>query len=235
MNRNSTRRRAENRRTFASKTFAATTFFGTSLIAATLLVAPANAETDLPGLPAGGATESASIEATNETLRTDRLDVTVAKIAGANGIIGTADVDMDIWVGEVEMKGRKAIWVELIDGYGEVIYDAEVRKNETHLLPDGRAIVVRALAEDAPVIAKADNGRVAPDANLVVTRRVVDKDAYKATVEFLEEKEPADDATALMKVARFGDQIWTSVAAFFSSAADNVRFAFQWIVKAIAA
>ena len=210
------------------------------VIAAALLALPASAEMNgaKPLIVNAGPITSepaiASASATNETLRSDRLAVTVAKIAGANGIIGDAGSDMDIWVGEVEVKGRKTVWVELIDSYGEVIYDAEVAKNETHLLPDGRAIVVRALAEDAPVIAKANAERVETDARLVITRRVVDEGERSTSVEFLEEN-PRKEPSAMVAVAQFGTLVWNVVAALFTEAVSNVRYAFSWIVNALTA
>lgn len=176
-----------------------------------------------------------SIEAeTNKAVRSDRLAVTVANFAGPKGLAAHSKRDMDIWVGEVELKGRKAIWVELIDSHGEVIYDAEVATNETHLLPDGRAIVVRTL-EDAPtVVAKADVNRIETDAQLVITRRVVDSADNNASIEFLQETEK-HDPSAMVAVAGFGERVWAAVTGFFSAAASNVRFAFSWIVSAFTA
>ncbi|WP_146177387.1 hypothetical protein [Breoghania corrubedonensis] len=175
---------------------------------------------------------------TNANGRGDRLAVTVARVAGHEDA-ADATRNMDIWVGEVSLKGRKAVWVELIDDYGEVVYDAEVKKNETHLLPDGRAIVVRALP-DGTQIAKVDSRRVASDANLVVTRRVVDENDTPTSVEFFEEKtqdnthhENAD--TALVALARFGERVWEAVTAFVSGTADNIRYAFRWVMDVVAA
>ena len=203
--------------------------------------ASARAETDLSqALAATTNAETSTIVdgMTNADGRGDRLAVTVARVAGHEGAAETTR-DMDIWVGEVELKGRKTVWVELIDKYGEVVYDAEVKRNETHLLPDGRAIVVRALP-DGTRVAKADQQRVASDANLVVTRRVVEEDSEPTSVEFFEEKahdstKPADEDSALVAVARFGERVWQSVTAFFAGAADNVRYAFRWIYDTVAA
>ncbi|MDJ0929715.1 hypothetical protein [Breoghania sp.] len=172
---------------------------------------------------------------TNSQGRGDRLAVTVARVAGHQGTAESTR-DMNIWVGEVELKGRKTVWVELIDKYGEVVYDAEVKKNETYLLPDGCAIVVRALP-DGTQIAELNTERVASDANLVVTRRVVEKDQEPTSVEFFEEQ--ATDATqprepekesALVVLAHFGERVWASITAFVSGAADNIRYTFRWIV-----
>ena len=70
----------------------------------------------------------------------DNLAVTVASATPEEA--DPLESELTIWVGEIEIQGRKTVWVELIDSYGEVIYDSEVGTNETHLLPDGRAIVV---------------------------------------------------------------------------------------------
>ena len=204
--------------------------------------APAAAETDLSQALASVSdkTETSTIVdgITNANGRGDRLAVTVARVAGHEDV-SDATRDMDIWVGEVALKGRKAVWVELIDQYGEVVYDAEVRKNETHLLPDGRAIVVRALP-DGTQIAKVDNHRVASDANLVVTRRVVDKDNRPTSVEFFEEKTQdntshKDENSALVALARFGERVWHGITAFVSGTADNIRYAFRWVMDVVAA
>ncbi|WP_209001801.1 hypothetical protein [Stappia albiluteola] len=159
----------------------------------------------------------------------DKLAVTL----GASGLTGslTDETDYSIWVGEVELGGRKAVWVELIDDHGEVVYDSEVRQNETHLLPDGRAIVVRALQNEENAktrIAKQDESRVAPDARLVVTRRVVDDPANQSTIEFIEEK-PQREQSALTALADFGNHVWTSIVVVFHAAADSVKTAWSWL------
>lgn len=165
------------------------------------------------------------------TLPEDRLAVTV----GGSGVAQSSvdDSKYSIWVGEVELGGRKAVWVELIDEYGEVVYDSEVNRNETHLLPDGRAIVVRALDEgsaDETKVAKLDESRVAPDARLVVTRRVVNFEGGPAqtAIEFIEEK-PHQEKTALIALAEFGNNVWTAIMSAFETAADGVRVAWNWL------
>jgi hypothetical protein len=137
-----------------------------------------------------------------------------------------------IWVGEVERNGRKTVWVELIDDYGEVIYDSEVSRNETHLLPDGRAIAVRALdtSESATTVAKADQSRVAPDARLVVTRRIVDDPSQQTEIEFIEQK-PIEEPSTMMRVAAFGQMLWMKIVSSISVAADSVMVAWNWITE----
>ncbi len=159
----------------------------------------------------------------------DKLAVTV----GSSGLTGTIgdETEYSIWVGEVDLGGRKAVWVELIDDQGEVVYDSEVRQNETHLLPDGRAIVVKALISDEQkktVVAKQDESRVAPDARLVVTRRVIDDSDNQTAIEFIEEK-PQREQSALMALAEFGHHVWASIVVAFEVAADGVKVALSWL------
>ncbi|WP_349360230.1 hypothetical protein [Stappia sp.] len=168
----------------------------------------------------------------------DRLAVTLGTPAGA----ASGDEEYAIWVGEVELRGRKTVWVELIDRHGEVIYDSEVAHNETHLLPDGRAVVVRALldpqAEEPTAVAKTDQSRVAPDARLVVTRRVVDAPAVQTAIEFIEEiprEEPREDMTMMMRVAAFGERVWAAITGAMSAAADGVAVAWAWITQTLQA
>lgn len=158
----------------------------------------------------------------------DRLAVTLGTPQGTD-----EDGSYAIWVGEVERNGRKIVWVELIDDHGEVIYDSEVSQNETHLLPDGRAVVVRALgdAETSGVkVAKADQSRVAPDARLVVTRRVVDDPSLQTAIEFIEQS-PREEQGAMMRIATFGQAIWASIVASLTAAADGVLVAWDWITE----
>jgi hypothetical protein len=158
----------------------------------------------------------------------DRLAVTLGTPQGSD-----EDGSYAIWVGEVERNGRKIVWVELIDDHGEVIYDSEVSQNETHLLPDGRAVVVRALgdAETGGVkLAKADQSRVAPDARLVVTRRVVDDPSLQTAIEFIEQS-PREEQSTMMRIATFGQALWASIVASLTAAADGVMVAWDWITE----
>jgi hypothetical protein len=158
----------------------------------------------------------------------DRLAVTLGTPQGAD-----EESSYAIWVGEVERNGRKIVWVELIDDHGEVIYDSEVSQNETHLLPDGRAVVVRALGDpdgETTQVAKVDQSRVAPDARLVVTRRVVDDPSLQTAIEFIEQS-PREEPTAMMKIATFGQAVWTAIVASLTAAADGVVVAWNWITE----
>ncbi|MFN7168149.1 MAG: hypothetical protein ACK4NV_13955 [Pannonibacter sp.] len=159
----------------------------------------------------------------------DNLAVTVASAAP----LAEAGEDLSIWVGEVELDGRSAIWVELIDAEGEVIYNAEIGQNETHLLPDGRAIMVTALTSDTQV-AKIDTSRVPSETSNLVTRRVVDDQGDKSTVEFIEET-PRDRQPRLIEVARVGEAIWATLVSLFTGAAETVRTAWSWLVDTLQA
>lgn len=159
----------------------------------------------------------------------DNLAVTVASAAP----LAEAGEDLSIWVGEVELDGRSAIWVELIDAEGEVIYNAEIGQNETHLLPDGRAIMVTALTSDTQV-AKIDTSRVPSETSNLVTRRVVDDQGDKSTVEFIEET-PRDRQPRLIEVARVGEAIWATLVSLFTGAAETVRTAWSWLVETLQA
>jgi hypothetical protein len=165
------------------------------------------------------------------TIPDDRLAVTVASAKASEP--DPLNSELTIWVGEIEIEGRKTIWVELIDSYGEVIYDSEVGQNETHLLPDGRAVVVTSM-DPATTIAKEDTSRVESEGQLVITRRVVNEGEDATAVEFIEatktEKKP--DAQPMASV---GETIWTKIVAFFQAAADRVQVAWNWLVGTVSA
>ncbi len=168
----------------------------------------------------------------------DKLAVTVS--AASKDISDPLESDLSIWVGEVELEGRKLVWVELLDSYGEVIYESEIGRNITYLLPDGRAIVVRDLAPGTRVL-KADISRVPMEGQEVTTRRVVDRVEngieQHRSVEYVEER-PERDARApstMTTLARVGEEIWAAVSAFFSGAADRAQIAWAWLVDTIKA
>ncbi|MTH96685.1 hypothetical protein E1297_11865 [Roseibium sp. RKSG952] len=163
------------------------------------------------------------------TLPEDRLAVTVASASPQQA--DPLNSDLTIWVGEIELQGRNTIWVELIDTYGEVIYDSEVNTNETHLLPDGRAVVVRSLDPDTR-IAKKDVSRVPLDGQMLVTRRVVDDGDHSATVELIETKDE-QEKSPMLHLAEFGQSVWGSVLAIYKAAADRVQVAWSWLVDTI--
>ncbi len=143
--------------------------------------------------------------------------------------------EFSIWVGEVELRGRKMIWVELIDRHGEVVYDSEIRPNETHLLPNGRAIVIRDDSDDSNLIAKKITDRVIQEDHLIVTRRVVTGNDGKTTVEFIEEDEPKKPDNPLVAFAKAGEWMWSKVVAFFSATVETVRVAWTAISNVIGA
>lgn len=198
---------------------------GLALAAAIALLA-GSAGADLRAQTADAVLEKSDRE--TFLLPQDRLSVTLGTPQGE-----VEESSYAIWVGEVERQGRKTVWVELIDDHGEVVYDSEVAQNETHLLPDGRAVVVRAMLdpqEDQTRVAKTDQSRVAPDARLVVTRRVVDDPELQTTIEFIEET-PRSEPTAMMRIAAFGDALWGAILASLSAAADSIVVAWNWITE----
>lgn len=162
-------------------------------------------------------------------LEEDQLAVTVASATLSEA--DPLDSDMTIWVGEIELNGRNTVWVELIDSYGEVIYDSEVNPNETHLLPDGRAVVVRSVHPETR-IAKLDESRIARDGALTVTRRVVEDGDRATSVEFIEAS-AAPRNSSLVEMASVGQTIWDSVIAFFDTAVSKVEVAWAWLVDTI--
>ncbi|WP_209003681.1 hypothetical protein [Labrenzia sp. CE80] len=163
------------------------------------------------------------------TLEEDQLAVTVASASTEQ--VDPLNSDLTIWVGEIELFGRDTIWVELIDSYGEVIYDSEVRPNETHLLPDGRAVVVRSV-DPATRIAKSDESRLEIEGQIMVTRRIVEDGQESTSVEFVEAA-PEKKSTPLLEMAAVGQRIWTTVLTFFDTAVAQFEVAWSWLVDTI--
>eukprot|EP00049_Salpingoeca_infusionum_P024347 m.373226 g.373226 ORF g.373226 m.373226 type:complete len:199 (-) comp67350_c0_seq1:15-611(-) len=183
-------------------------------------------------LALAGSAYAESLPQETINLPDDRLAVTVASASTEQA--DPLESELTIWVGEIELEGRKTVWVELIDSYGEVIYDSEVNTNETHLLPDGRAVVVRNMEQDT-VVAGKDESRIATEGALTVTRRVVNEGPEATTVELIETgKEPLKRGT-MLEVADFGQMVWEKVIAFFDAATGRVRVAWNWIVDTLQA
>jgi hypothetical protein len=168
---------------------------------------------------------AASLPQETFNLPDDNLAVTVASATPEE--TDPLESELTIWVGEIELQGRKTVWVELIDSYGEVIYDSEVGTNETHLLPDGRAIVVSS-TDPATTVAKTDDSRVITDGQLVFTRRVVHEGNQATSIEFIESK-PADEQSSTETMANLGETIWAKITAFFHAAATRVQVAWNWL------
>ena len=166
------------------------------------------------------------------TLPEDRLAVTVASASVDQK--DPLESELTIWVGEIELDGKNTVWVELIDSYGEVIYDSEVSQNETHLLPDGRAVVVRSMDQET-VVAGKDESRLVTEGALMVTRRVVNEGTDATTVELIEtENEPIERGT-MLQVADFGQSVWNNIVAFFDAARNRVEIAWNWLVDSLQA
>lgn len=128
------------------------------------------------------------------------------------------DSDLSIWVGAVEIQGRETLWVELIDAHGEVIYDSEVQPNETHLLPDGRAIAVAIMTPDihpqstqSAQLSK-NQSRVPISDRFVVTSKAAFTAAMDTQVTLLE-VEPAPEEiqnSFMLKAGENGETIWNA-------------------------
>jgi len=184
-------------------------------------------------LALAGSAAAAPLPQETITLPEDRLAVTVASATQEQ--MDPLESELTIWVGEIELDGRKTVWVELIDSYGEVIYDSEVSTNETHLLPDGRAVVVRSMDQET-VVADKDESRLVTEGTLMVTRRVVNEGVGATTVELIETgNEPVQKRGTMLQVADFGEMIWTKVVAFFDAAGSRVKVAWNWLVDTIQA
>lgn len=183
-------------------------------------------------LATAGSVAAAPLPQETIALPDDRLSVTVA--SATQDQKDPLESELTIWVGEIELDGKKAVWVELIDSYGEVIYDSEVNTNETHLLPDGRAVVVRSMDEDN-VVANKDESRLVTEGTLTVTRRVVDDGENAATVELIETQETPVERGTMLQVADFGQLVWENVVAFFDAAKFRVQVAWNWLVDSIQA
>ncbi|EFO33843.1 conserved hypothetical protein [Roseibium sp. TrichSKD4] len=173
---------------------------------------------------------AAAYQTSQETIALPHDDLSVTVAAAPDTGKGPLDEDMSIWVGEIELNGRNVLWVELIDAYGEVIYDAEVRSNETHLLPDGRAIVVRSNISKTSIV-KLQTDRVPADQAAFISRQVVQVADTGTSVEFVETPSEAEDGSLLLEAARFGESLWASFIGFFSSAADRVQVAWNWMFE----
>ena len=176
-------------------------------------------------------TFAAAFQYTQETERSPYEGMLVSVAATTQAIPAPLDGELSIWVGEIETQdGRPALWVELIDTYGEVIYEAEIFPNETHLLPDGRAVVVRSDDPSTRVL-KTETARLESDLPRTVSRRVIQEGVNATSIEFLDTNDEAPQESALLKAARFGESLWASVMSFFTSTANRVQVAWNWIFE----
>jgi hypothetical protein len=157
-------------------------------------------------------------------------------------VVGTSDPapaqsKMAIWVGEVDLLGKKRLWVELIDEYGEVVYDSEVQPNETHILPDGSAIDVRRSIDGQFMVSKPITDRVPNNVRFVRTRRVVSNADGVTTVEFLKSdpKPTSQPDSELMSRSNAGRRIWLAFVAFFTATADSIRTAWHSVLEVFVA
>ncbi|MCW2307307.1 hypothetical protein [Rhodobium gokarnense] len=110
-----------------------------------------------------------TVPASAETFKTDKYTVSIADDA----VTGADALYKGMWVGDVTRDGKTETWLQLSDRYGEVVYEAAIHANESHVLPGGYAIVVRSNAPAQMVNAKTYTDRVAPDATQVATTRII--------------------------------------------------------------
>ena len=181
-------------------------------------------------VPAGLNAKAGLLAEKTVMLEEDQLAVTVASASSTNS--DPLESDLTIWVGEITLNGQNTIWVELIDDYGEVIYASQVAPNETHLLPDGRAIVARSV-DPATRIVKTDETRVVNDSPLTVTRRVVDSGEQSTSVEFVEETRVRKKSSPLLEIAAIGNGIWEFIHSIYEGAAERIQIAWNWIVDTV--
>lgn len=110
----------------------------------------------------------------------DRLEVDLSQGGSTTSILDRGRYSL--WVGEVDVQGEKTVWLELIDAHGEVVYDSEVRPNESHLLPDGRVITVR--PQVAAVAVSKVEDRIAGAHDLFLTRAVATVNGVPTDIEY---------------------------------------------------
>ncbi|EEA96893.1 hypothetical protein [Pseudovibrio sp. JE062] len=198
--------------------FAKSGLLAACLAAPLTLAAPVLAETPPatdPATPSGPQLIDKSADGNTYAMPEDYLAVTVAPPPKAP-YADPLESDLSIWVGEVEIQGRKTLWVELIDQHGEVIYNSEVQQNETHLLPDGRAIAVTVMQPDSHSKAmqsaalKKDQSRVPTDERFVVTRKEAFAPALDTQVNLLEVQPVPEEVhnSFMLRAGENGEILW---------------------------
>ncbi len=193
-------------------------FLATCIAVLFALAEPSHAETPPASAPAItsaprliGKSDSDSTYAMPE----DYLAVTVAPPSGTP-YADPLESDLSIWVGEVEIEGHKTLWVELIDTHGEVIYSSRVRQNETHLLPDGRAIAVTVMQPATHNEAlksaslKKDQSRAPSDERFVVTRKEASPPAHDMQINLLEVQPASKEVhnSFMLRAGENGEILW---------------------------
>ncbi|WP_109315970.1 hypothetical protein [Pseudovibrio ascidiaceicola] len=193
-------------------------FLAACIAAPLVLAAPSHAETPPASAPAttsGPQLIEKSDNGNTYAMPEDYLAVTVAP-PSKTPYADPLESDLSIWVGEVEIEGRKTLWVELIDNHGEVIYNSEVQQNETHLLPDGRAIAVTVMQPATHNKAlqsaslKKDQSRVPTDERFVVTRKEAFAPALDTQVKLLEVQPVPKEVhnSFMLRAGENGEILW---------------------------
>lgn len=166
----------------------------------------------------------------------DRLEVELASGGTTTSILDRGR--FSLWVGEVEVQGQKTVWLELIDSHGEVVYDSEVRPNESHLLPDGRVITVRPQVAEVAVSKVED--RIAGAHDLFLTRAVATVNGVKTDIEYgapgpVARNDQPLQMPMLQRFALATERVWDIVSQSVSDVLNRAEVAWSRMVERIRA
>lgn len=167
----------------------------------------------------------------------DRLEVELASGGSTTSILDRGRYSL--WVGEVEVQGQKTVWLELIDAHGEVVYDSEVRPNESHLLPDGRVITVRPQVAEVAVNKVED--RISGAHDLFLTRAVATVNGVATDIEYgapgpvAQNDQPMPMMPMLQRFALATERVWDIVSQSVTAVLDRAEVAWSRMVERIRA
>lgn len=166
----------------------------------------------------------------------DRLEVELASGGSTTSILDRGR--FSLWVGEVEVQGQKTVWLELIDSHGEVVYDSEVRPNESHLLPDGRVITVRPQVAEVAVNKVEDRINGAHD--LFLTRAVATVNGVATDIEYgapgpVARNDQPMQMPMLQRFALATERVWDILSQSVSTVLDRAEVAWSRMVERIRA
>ena len=165
----------------------------------------------------------------------DRLEVDLTNGGSTTSILDRGRYSL--WVGEVEVEGHKTVWLELIDSHGEVVYDSEVRPNESHLLPDGRVITVR--PQVAQVAVSKIEDRISGAHDLFLTRAVATVNGVPTDIEYGAPGPVArNDQPGMPMLQRFAlatERVWDLLAQSVTTVLDRAEVAWSRMVERIRA
>ena len=165
----------------------------------------------------------------------DRLEVDLSQGGSTTSILDRGRYSL--WVGEVEVQGEKTVWLELIDAHGEVVYDSEVRPNESHLLPDGPVITVR--PQVAAVAVNKVEDRIAGAHDLFLTRAVATVNGVPTDIEYgapgpvARNEQPG--MPMLQRFALASERVWDIVSLSVTNLVNRAEVAWSRMVERIRA